>query len=117
MSIEPRDPPGPPRDEFALHALFAYWTRHTPAAPAVIDAAGTHTYGQVWRRSGRIAARLLELGVHQDEVVATLLPRSAQQVAALLGILRAGGALLALDRAQLGARGSALVADAGVRVV
>ena len=117
VSIEPHDPPGPPREKFALHALFAYWARHTPSAPAVIDAAGTHTYDEVWRRSGRIAARLLELGVRQEEVVATLLPRSVQQVAALLGILRSGGALLALDRAQWGVRCGARIANADVRVI
>ncbi|WP_051966790.1 amino acid adenylation domain-containing protein [Kitasatospora mediocidica] len=113
----PLSPPSPPREHVALHALFAHWAAHTPQAPAVVDATGTHGYGALWQRAGQVAAALRGHGVRQDEVVATVLPRTAEQVVALLGILQAGGALLALDPAQPPARLRALTEDAGVRIV
>ncbi|KUP96817.1 non-ribosomal peptide synthetase [Thermobifida cellulosilytica] len=55
------------------------------------------TYRELHDRAGRIAALLAADGVGAGDVVAVALPRSADLVAALLGVLRAGAAYLPLD--------------------
>ncbi|MDG6106888.1 non-ribosomal peptide synthetase [Dactylosporangium aurantiacum] len=71
--------------------------RRAPDAPAVTDGTATLTYGQLWQRAGRIAAAVRAAGAGPDDVVGVLLDRSADTVAAVLGVWRAGAAFTALD--------------------
>lgn len=107
----------PPHDAVALHAVFAHWAARTPDAAAVIDTAGTHSYGALWWRACRVATTLRYSGIRRGDVVATVLPRTADQVVALLGVLQAGGVLLALDPAQPAARIRKLAEEAAARAV
>ncbi len=87
-------------------ALFALQAARTPDAVALIaataaGAAGADgaalTYAELSRRADRIAAALAERGVGPGVVVALLAERGLDFLAALLGILRAGGVYLPLD--------------------
>ncbi|WP_282796165.1 non-ribosomal peptide synthetase [Streptomyces sp. CC224B] len=103
--------------------LFARHAADTPDAPALTDTDGTTlTYGQLDRRTNRLAHLLRERGVGRDAVVAVALPRSAAYVVTVLAVLKAGGAYLPLDSAYPAARlefmlrdaaPAALVTDAG----
>ncbi|MFT4044308.1 MAG: amino acid adenylation domain-containing protein, partial [Gordonia sp. (in: high G+C Gram-positive bacteria)] len=66
---------------------------------AVILRAGDETLSadELEQRIDRVGAKLRAHGVGPDSVVAVALPRSADALAALLAILRAGGAVLPLD--------------------
>ncbi|UNT00736.1 amino acid adenylation domain-containing protein [Streptomyces tubbatahanensis] len=69
----------------------------TPARSAVVDAEGSVTFGDVVLRADAVAARLAAAGVGRGDRVAVALPRTARQVAALFGVLRAGGVYVPLD--------------------
>ncbi|MDQ3982113.1 MAG: amino acid adenylation domain-containing protein, partial [Actinomycetota bacterium] len=85
--------PEPPSNAL-VHELVA---AHDPGRPALVDGERTVTFGDLDRRAAVVAARLQERDVGPGDVVAVLLPRSVEQVAALLGVLKAGAAYLPLD--------------------
>ncbi|MFE4454560.1 amino acid adenylation domain-containing protein [Streptomyces sp. NPDC056796] len=78
-------------------ALFERWARRTPDAPAVRDATGTLTYGELAARADTLARHLTARGIGPEDRVAVALPRTAGLVVALLGILGAGAAFVPLD--------------------
>ncbi|MFD9004255.1 amino acid adenylation domain-containing protein [Streptomyces sp. NPDC059582] len=80
-----------------LAQLIAAQTAATPDAPAVVCAQSTLSYRELDARAGRLAAVLRERGVGPDVLVAVALPRGADLVVALLGVLKAGGAYLPVD--------------------
>ena len=88
--------PGYARDA-TLQALFAEQARLHPDTPAVEHGDVVLTYAELDAQSGRIAARLQALGVRPADRVGVAMERSAESVAALLGVLRAGAAYVALD--------------------
>jgi acyl-CoA synthetase (AMP-forming)/AMP-acid ligase II len=49
---------------------------------------GELTYPQLVTHSGQVAAALEPLRLPQDRPVAVLMPRSAQQIAVMLGVMR-----------------------------
>ncbi|MDF6018169.1 non-ribosomal peptide synthetase [Streptomyces sp. JH34] len=78
-------------------ALFERWARRTPDAPAVRDAGTTLTYGELDARADALARHLAARGIGPEDRVAVALPRTAELVVALLGILKAGAAYVPLD--------------------
>ena len=106
----PRDPAD------TVHGLFAAVAAAHASAPAAIDRDGTLDYATLDQRAERIAAHLLGAGVMPGDAVAMLLERSADAIAAMLGVLKAGAAYLPLDPHEPPARLAALVADAGARL-
>ncbi len=88
-----------------IHDMVAATARRSPDAIAVwFDAPdGTHremTYAELDRRADALAHRLQGLGVGAGSLVAVLLDRCDDLVVALLGVLKAGGAFMAMDPAQ-----------------
>nr|BFE27880.1 hypothetical protein GCM10010200_001310 [Actinomadura rugatobispora] len=77
--------------------LFERQAARTPDAVAVVCGDSTITYGRLNARANRLARLLVERGAAPEERVALLLPRSADLVAALLAVLKAGAAYLPLD--------------------
>ncbi|MET4727078.1 amino acid adenylation domain-containing protein [Lysobacter enzymogenes] len=104
------DEPAPWR---ALHDTIQAQARRDPAAPAVVDADGSLSYGELDARSDAIAAQLRRAGVGADAVVAVLLERSAQALCALLAVWKAGAAWLALDPELPAERLRFMLEDAG----
>ncbi|GAB4213489.1 MAG: hypothetical protein OHK0022_50680 [Roseiflexaceae bacterium] len=89
----------------------------TPDAPALQTRSGLLSYRQLDRRARSLAALLRLHGVGPEARVAVLLPRNADLVAALLGVLYAGGAYIPLDPSYPAARLHAILHDAGPLVV
>jgi amino acid adenylation domain-containing protein len=90
------DTAGPVPDGL-LFSGIAEQARTRPGEPAVISAAGTLSFGELYGHAGRIAARLRELGAGPGRLVAVNIPKSAEQVAAVVGVLRSGAAYLPMD--------------------
>ncbi|HYU33835.1 MAG TPA: amino acid adenylation domain-containing protein [Thermoanaerobaculia bacterium] len=86
-------------DGEAVPALFAAQAAHTPAAEALRHGDRSVTYGELDRLSRAIAERLRAAGVGPEVPVAVFLERSPELIAALLGVLRAGGVYAPLDPA------------------
>lgn len=80
-----------------LHTMFEREVEKRPAQPAVIFGEQTLTYADVNARANRLAHLLRRHGVSDEAAVAICVERSSDMVTALLGVLKAGGAALALD--------------------
>jgi amino acid adenylation domain-containing protein len=103
--------------DVCLHHLVEAQARKTPDAVAVSAEGMDLTYRQLVRRSGRLAGRLLALGVVAEEKVGVCMQRSVDLIAALLGVLKVGGAYVPLDPAFPRERLALMLADSGTRVV
>ncbi|HSV66550.1 MAG TPA: amino acid adenylation domain-containing protein, partial [Mycobacteriales bacterium] len=80
-----------------LAGLFAEQARRTPGAVAVACDGVELSYAELDAWANRLAHRLVGLGVRAEDRVGVLVERSAGLVAAVLGIVKAGGAYLPLD--------------------
>ena len=95
-----------------LGELVTAQAARTPDAPAVICGDVTWSYRDLDAASGRIAAHLAALGAGPEQVVAIGVPRSAEMVAAVLGVAKTGAAYLPVDPGYPAERISFMLADA-----
>lgn len=103
--------------EDTLHGLFETQSRANPNAVAIRHNRNEWTYAELVRRSDRLAARLIATGLQMGDPVGVCLPRSADLICALLGVLKAGGACLPIDRNLPADRISLVLDQARPRVV
>lgn len=100
-----------------LTALFAKVVQSTPDAKAVQDAERTLSYAALDHWSNGIAKALIARGLADEDIVAVSGANSAAGVAAILGILKAGGAWVALDDRWPRARRELVLQSVGARSV
>ncbi|MDX3533840.1 amino acid adenylation domain-containing protein [Streptomyces sp. MB09-01] len=105
-----------------LGELFDAAAQRHPAATAVtqcaLDGVGRSlTYGELARAKDELASVLRAAGVRPGERVAVAVPRSLEQVVALVAIVTAGGAYVPLDLAYPDERLEYVLADAAPQVV
>ncbi len=85
-----------------------------PDAVALICGAQRWTYQELAEHALRVAAGLLDAGMRQGEAVEVCLPRGPWQIAAVFGVLAAGGCYVPVDTAQPPARRSLIESAAGI---
>ncbi|GAA0247628.1 hypothetical protein GCM10010492_54170 [Saccharothrix mutabilis subsp. mutabilis] len=107
-----RDDAAGPEPGTTVLDLFDRHVAATPDAVAVEAGPDTLTYGELDARATRLAGVLAGHGVGPDVVVGVALPRTAAVVVAVLGVLKAGGAYLAIDPGYPPARVAAIVTAA-----
>ncbi|MBB5938472.1 non-ribosomal peptide synthetase [Streptomyces zagrosensis] len=105
-----------------LGELFDAAAQRDPAATAVTQCAldGTTrslTYGELAAAKGELAMALRAAGVGPGKRVAVAVPRSVEQVVALVAVVTAGGAYVPLDLAYPDERLEYILADAAPQVV
>ncbi|KAG6250801.1 Glycopeptide NRPS [Claviceps purpurea] len=83
-----------------VHDLIADAARKHPQAPAVCAWDGELTYEKLDRLSTQVAHRLSKLGVGRGTVVPLCFEKSMWMPVAALGVMKAGGASVALDTTQ-----------------
>ena len=103
--------------DLGIHELFAAQARRTPGDAAVTSGGRSLSYGELDRRSARLARALRRLGVGPDVPVGVLAERSPEMVIALLGVLRAGGAYVPLDPSHPTQRLAFMLDDSGAPVL
>ncbi|MEW1646160.1 non-ribosomal peptide synthase/polyketide synthase [Streptomyces sp. NPDC091219] len=112
-----------PVEATTLAAAFAERAARTPDATAVVsDGAGnqertTLTYAELDRRAAELAVRLRAGGAGRERFVAVAVPRSAELMVALLGVLKSGAAYLPLDLDYPAERLAYMLADSGATTV
>jgi amino acid adenylation domain-containing protein len=89
----------------------------SPEAPALAFAGAEISFGDLLRRSERLARLLRALGVRRESRVVLLLDRTPALVESILAVWRAGGACVPLDPEAPVARTAALLADADPAVL
>ncbi|WP_019059449.1 non-ribosomal peptide synthase/polyketide synthase [Streptomyces prunicolor] len=101
-----------------LAAAFAAQVARTPDATAVVhDRTTTLTYAELDARAEELAARLRAKGAGRERIVAVAVPRSAELMVALLGVLKSGAAYLPLDLDYPAERLAYMLADSGATTV
>jgi len=80
-----------------LHELFEEQARRAPERLAVVAAGARMTYGELDRLADRLARRLRGAGARPNRLVAVVMEKGWEQVAAVLAILKSGAAYLPID--------------------
>jgi long-chain acyl-CoA synthetase len=75
------------------------------------------TYRDLWQESGRIASGLVQRGFQPGWHAALLAPSSIRWVQSYLGILRAGGVVVPIDKELKSAELRHILTDCGARVI
>ncbi|MFE6894392.1 amino acid adenylation domain-containing protein [Streptomyces sp. NPDC057694] len=86
-------------------------------ATALVAPDMTYTYGELHARVQRLARRLLAEGVGSGDLIAVLLPRTADSVVALLAVLTAGATYVPVDSGYPERRITGMLADARPRLL
>ncbi|SDH31274.1 amino acid adenylation domain-containing protein [Lentzea fradiae] len=89
--------PDLPGGDATLHGGFEDFAARTPDAPALDDGGREWTYRELNAWANRIAHGLMRAGVTAGRPVVLLMRNGPVAVAALLGVLKAGGAFACLD--------------------
>ncbi|GAA0495202.1 non-ribosomal peptide synthetase [Streptomyces olivaceiscleroticus] len=98
-----------------VHDMVAEQAARTPDAVAVSYRGRTLTYGELDSGANELAHRLRGAGVRGGAVVAVVLERSPELIITLTAVLKAGGAYLYLDPAELAEQRARIVRDARAR--
>ncbi|MFI9453762.1 non-ribosomal peptide synthase/polyketide synthase [Amycolatopsis sp. NPDC052450] len=106
-----------PVPERTLAEAIAEQTARTPSATAVLFKDTELSYADLDAQAENLARRLRSLGAGPEEVVAVAVPRSAELMVALLGVLKAGAAYLPVDLDYPADRLEYMLADSGARLV
>jgi len=104
-----------PMPEGLLHSGFSRQVALRPNEPAVISGRRTLSYAELDRHAGYVADQLA--GVRRGSLVAVCMEKGWEQVAAVLGVLRAGAGYLPLDPELPTERLHQLLASGEVRQV
>jgi amino acid adenylation domain-containing protein len=101
-TTQPAEPPHP----FAgpLGERFWHWREQQRDAPALVGTFGEISYGTLGDIAEGVAAWLSERGIGVGHVVAVVMDKGWEQVAALLGVARTGAVFAPLDLEQPSAR-------------
>jgi len=98
--------------------LFEAQAAATPEAIALVFEDRELTYGELNKKSDRLANYLrTSCGVGRDDLVGILLDRSEGMFIALLGILKSGGAYVAIEPDIPDVRKEFILTDTGIRVL
>ncbi|RZS45025.1 amino acid adenylation domain-containing protein [Herbihabitans rhizosphaerae] len=99
-----------------LHDRFFALASECPQWTALVDGETEWTYGELADAALRVAGWLAAQGVSPGDTVAVRLPKSAEQIAAVLGVLAAGGVYVPIGVDQPDARRRRIESLAGVRL-
>jgi hypothetical protein len=84
-----------------LPELFGAQAARTPDATAVVFEGEQVSYAELNRRADRLARYLVSLGAGPERLVAIVIPRAAEMIAAVLAVLKSSAAYLPVPRMVL----------------
>ncbi|WP_158642232.1 non-ribosomal peptide synthetase [Actinomadura sp. WAC 06369] len=117
LVVEGWNATGRPVPGGSLVELFEAQASRTPGAVAVVDGGVSWTFAELDARANGVARGLAGRGVGRGSLVGVRMQRSADLVATLLGVLKAGAAYVPLDVSHPEERLASIVAEAGISVV
>jgi amino acid adenylation domain-containing protein len=87
-----------------LHTLFQEQVSRRAQQPAIIMSNGSITFEQLHLLANHLGRKLRQMGAHPNTLIAVVMEKGWEQVAALLGILQSGAAYLPIDPCLPGER-------------
>ncbi|KAH9240280.1 hypothetical protein K456DRAFT_1885419 [Colletotrichum gloeosporioides 23] len=105
------------RENVFIDDLVANQAKLHSSAEAVCAWDANLSYGQLQQYAERISNSLADLGVTRGDFVPIIFEKSAYSIVAILGVLRAGGAVVALDPSLPTARLEMIIEDVKASVV
>ncbi|MGW2181144.1 non-ribosomal peptide synthetase [Streptomyces sp. NPDC001732] len=103
--------------ETLLPDLFQLQVARTPHAVAVRSGGQELSYAELNTRANRLAHHLIARGIGPEHLVGVRLPRSADLVVALLGVLKSGAAYVPMDSDFPAERVAFIVEDTGLSLM
>lgn len=100
-----------------VHDLVSRRARLQPHSEAIIAWDGRLTYLELDDLSGRLALYLSNRGIGPELIVPVVFEKSIWAIVAFLGVLKAGGAYLAVDPEQPAARRHVILKDSAAKIV
>ncbi|MCV0025607.1 surfactin non-ribosomal peptide synthetase SrfAB [Bacillus sp. XT-2] len=100
----------------AVHQVFEEQAKRTPASTALVCEGAELTYRELNEAANRLARKLIGQGLQKGETAAIMNDRSADTVAAMLAVLKAGAAYVPLDPALPEDRLRFMAEDSSIRI-
>ncbi len=100
-----------------VHEGFEAQVARTPGGVAAECEGERVTFGELNRQANQVARRLRELGVGPEALAGVCMRAGIRRLAAILGILKAGGGYVPLDPGLPGERLAFMINDTGMTVV
>ncbi|HEU5472375.1 MAG TPA: amino acid adenylation domain-containing protein [Actinophytocola sp.] len=101
--------------ELTVPELFESQVARTPDAPAIVCGDRTLTYRELDDRANGVAWELRRRGAGPEDLVVLALPRTADLVVGLLGILKSGAGYLPMDPQYLTGRAESVLSESAPR--
>ncbi|MEU3856507.1 amino acid adenylation domain-containing protein [Streptomyces sp. NPDC028722] len=95
--LEGQAGPRRPLPDARAHELFEQRVRAHPRAVAAVQGERRWTYGELNARANRLARALLARGLGREDVVAVVMERGLDWLAATLAVFKAGGVYLPIE--------------------
>lgn len=105
------------RENRAVTSVFSDVAAAAPDRVAIVCGEHQITYGDLERRSNRIARQLRSEGAGTGQVIGLFVPKTIETIAQLLGILKAGAAYLPLDVEMPVSRQLYMISESGIRLL
>ncbi|SCK41081.1 pyochelin synthetase [Streptomyces sp. WMMB 714] len=106
-----------PAPQCLLHEPLVAYARAHPDRVAVVDAAGSLSYGEWLGRAAGVAEQLRAGGCRPGDLVGVLIDKSRDQAVGVLGVLLAGGVYVPVDLGQPTVRRDRILTGSGARFV
>ncbi|MED4546102.1 AMP-binding protein, partial [Lysinibacillus sphaericus] len=84
--------------EKTIHEIFEEQAQRAPEQVAVVYEQDKLTYKELNQRANQLARYLREKGVKEESIVGIMMDRSLEMMISILGVLKAGGAYLPIDK-------------------
>lgn len=101
----------------SIQSLLEDQARLQGSKTALIIGGEQYSFNELNRRANRIAVTLRENGVGRNTIVALCLRRSFDLIAAIFGVLKAGGGYLPIDTSYPPERVSFMLSDSGAKIL
>jgi L-proline---[L-prolyl-carrier protein] ligase len=102
---------------FLLHSYLEESASRRPDHPAVVLGDRSLSYAELDELATRVAAALAGAGVDRGDRVALFAPKSAEAVAAIYGVLKAGAAYVPIDPGSPAPRAGFIARDCAVAAI
>ncbi|MGL5152249.1 MAG: non-ribosomal peptide synthetase, partial [Clostridium sp.] len=103
--------------DICISELFEKMVEKFPTRIATIYGEDEITYEELNRRANKVARKLRQFNILNDEIVGIMLDRSIDMVVSIIGVLKAGGAYMPIDVDYPEDRKQYMVDDSKTRII